>query len=257
MKENNKFLAKLWIPIVLLIIFASIGLVREISEAWTYVLIPVIVLLFFYVIRVRVKNRVKAALQHQTPDKLIETIASPLRGSVRKELQEPFYVYNTALSYVFYGELDKAASVMNTIEWETKEPMFQALNDSIRSQIQYFTNDIHSGLANARRAKALAATSSFPGAKKSAEVYEAYVEVGEIVGWNRNDDLIRSLEQKYQKMPLLPKLIIAWGLMNGYHQRNETKKCEDMLEFCKSSAPHCKGLVKIVGRGTQDEINFN
>lgn len=245
MKRNNKYLLRLWIPIVILLILVGVGSFLITSKDSTYAIIPVVVFICFFIIISRGKTGVKEALQHNTPSKLIDTIVAPLKRTPERQVRESYTAYNTALSYVFYGDYEKAIEIMNTIDWKTKEPMFQALNFNIRSLVNYFNNETHLGLSNARRAKALATTSAFPGAKKSIETYDAYVEVGEVLSRVSNDHTIQSLELKFNKLPLLPKLIIAWGLMNGYKQRNEMNGYNKMLEFCEINAPYCNSLVTI------------
>ncbi|GMK38075.1 hypothetical protein PCCS19_11290 [Paenibacillus sp. CCS19] len=87
------------------------------------------------------------------------------------------------------------------------------------------------------------------------EAFEAYVEVGQILTGLSIEEPIKSLELKFEKQPLLPKLVIAWGLMNGYQQQKELLKSKKMIEFCELNAPHCTLLIKPI-KAIQEEINF-
>ncbi|MGZ7440785.1 hypothetical protein [Paenibacillus sp. TH7-28] len=245
MKPNDKYLIKLWKPAIIIGLLAIYSIFA--SGNFGIILIPVVVAIVFMVLKIRSKNGVAKALQHEDPSRLIDTIVKPLKSSIsQKKTAECLMAYNTAISHVLYGEYKQAEDVMSRVDWASKEPMFQSLDWSIKSLIHLFTGNIHLGLSEARQARALATTSAFPGAQKSIDTYEAYIQVGQILAGICHDEMIHSLEAKQQKLPLIPALLIAWGLINGYHERNELEKYRRMVEFCENNAPHCHPLRRLV-----------
>jgi len=255
-KKNNKLLLKLWVPIIIFILFFVIGFTNNSNIEILYGIVPVIIISISFLIASlklkQSKTKINEALQSQSPAVLIDVIVEPLKFIKKVSLKESSIAYNTALAYTLYGDYDKAREVIERLEWETKEPMVQALYFSMKSLICYFDDEHRDGLSYARKARELGGTSlNFPGARKSNETYEAYIEIGQILNGFGSEQIIRSLERKFNKLPLLPKIIIAWGLMHGYKDKSDFNGYNSMQEFCNVNAPHCKSL-----RVSHEDINF-
>ncbi|WP_017811963.1 hypothetical protein [Paenibacillus shenyangensis] len=242
MKKNNKYLLKLWVPIVLLITFGSMSLLLGMVKDPFILIGPFMLIVVLFIIKFRMGKKLINALQKDTPEPFIRAMIAPAKRISQKDIREASLAYNTALAYVIYGQYEEAVQIMDNINWGTKEPIYQALPHNIRSLIHYFSGEITAGLASARKARALASVSVFPGAKKSMETYDTYVEIGQILSGINIDEHINNIQIKYEKLPLLPKLIASWGLLNGYAQQHDMNKSRIMLEYCQSIAPHCKPL---------------
>lgn len=264
MKANNKLLLRLWIPTILILVLLCVAIFKNVGENLVFAVIPAFVFGGFIIRRNLMKKGlqegIKKALQQSGPDELINVITRPLISSSGKSnLTESYTAYYSALSYVLYGRYPEAAEVMSKIAWASKEPMFQALDLHIKSLINYFTGNVLAGLTDVRKANHLAATSAFPGSKKSKDSYEAYIQVGQLLSGITSDEIIHSLESKFNKMPLLDQLLLAWGLMHGYKHRNQLDEFNRLLTFCRVNAPHCHGLFMLnMEEETEDryEISF-
>lgn len=235
--RNNLLMLKIWILVLFFGAFVVLGIFYNLNPLF-YVIFPLIV--FFISFKLRQTNQnVTKALQNDNPMVLIDILVKPIKSNLQENIEESIIAYNTSFAYVLYREFEKANEIMNAVDWEAKEPMFQALDFNIKSLINFFNAEIHEGLVNARKAKELATTASvFPGAKKSMDAYEAYIEIGQILSGFSNDHNIQSLEKKFLEVPPLLKIIIAWGLVHGYKQRNKLKEFNNMLEYCRKNAPY-------------------
>lgn len=237
---NNTYLLKKWIPAILIIIPLGAVLLLKLDNGDYSVLVVIALSVFLMIyIRRRGANRIETALKQSTSKDLIRSLTEPLKHSKDKQLKAAFTAYNKALSHILYGEYDEANNEVEKENWETQIPMFQALHLNIKALLQYFhTKDYMEGLSLSRKAKALASVPGiYPGSKRSEMGLEAYVEVGQVLAGLDHDELIASLETKFEKLPILLKLIIAEGLYVAYQRKGREDKRESMKRFMVQHAP--------------------
>jgi hypothetical protein len=244
MNKNDKHLFKLWIPVLLIILIIIIAMYFSMKSNNYIFLIGIIFAIF---VRQKLKKgldkNLLKALKQEGPNELIFALVAPLKSTPNKNMKMAFTAYHTALPLVLYGNYSQAEEVMEKVDWTKQEPIYQALKFNINSLINYFNSNNFEGLSFARQAKALATTSSmFLGSNKSQSTYEAYIEIGQILNGLTNETIIKSLNDRFIKLPLIPKLIIAWGLQNAYKQINNMDKFEEMKLFCTKNAPYCNAL---------------
>lgn len=83
MKPNDKYLIKLWIPAIIFGLLAIYSIFA--SGNFGFILIPVVVAIVFMVLKIRSKNGVAKALQHEDPSRLIDTIVKPMKSSISQK----------------------------------------------------------------------------------------------------------------------------------------------------------------------------
>lgn len=247
MNKNNRMLLRLWIPLLAAAI-VLIGFTVESSNTRFLLVIVFLALLVLLVVNLSMRNNLAKALQKESPDDLIHRMTKPLKSGFasNSRMAEAFTAYNTALPLVLYGRHSEATEAMDRVDWVKLEPFYQALNKNIQSLIHYFHGNVAEGLSLAREAKELAAASSlFPGSKRTLLAYEAYIEIGQALNGQADSRLIESLGQKFDKLPFLQKLLISRGLQHAYKQLGDEGEREKMKLFCQKNAPYCPSLQRV------------
>ncbi|MBO8173375.1 MAG: hypothetical protein H0Z33_16025 [Bacillaceae bacterium] len=241
--KNNKYLLKLWIPSLIIIIVAFISLANNTNQNPTVLITVLFVIGLVIYMRFKAKNKINQSLKKESPESLIKTLNGSIKLSMG-DIKAFMTAYHSALSYLLYGQFQQALAEMNKINWEEQEPLFQSFNLNIQSLNHYLnTKDYQEGLRLARKAKASASVSSvYPGQQKSAQTYQAYVDVGLILTNQASEEQIKNVQQVFNKLPVIPKLIIAWGLAVYYKNHNQMDKASEMINFCQQSAPYCRPL---------------
>ncbi|WP_379135733.1 hypothetical protein [Paenibacillus sp. sgz500958] len=240
MNKNNRYLIKLWIPAVVLIVYLAFSIIRDSTNL---IIVP-FVIAFLIILRSRIRNTLGKALQNSGPEPLIRSLTPKPSKFLKPELGVTTNAYNRAFAYLLYGEFEHARAAMKEVDWQSMDPMFQAMDYSMKSLICYFTGDVTNGLTYAHKTKELGSVSTmFPGSKRSSEITDAYIEVGQVLSGYCTTERMNSLELKFQKAAALTKLILGWGLMNGYKQRGDTAGYNRMQQYFRVHAPHCSVLI--------------
>jgi hypothetical protein len=144
-----------------------------------------------------------------------------------------------------YGEFDLAGQAYNMHVWSKGSAAVQAQGEQIRILIDYLhTKNYYAGHQRAIRSQQTSTVSKLlPGAQIGNSALSSQVLIGEILQGNATDEVMTTLQADYRKLPLLGKLIAAWGLAKGHTLRGEIDKAQAYLAFIEKSAPHCKGLL--------------
>lgn len=245
--RNDKYILSLWKKPFFIIFFVvnifSFGLYQSSDNAFSIMFGITFSLITFLILKVYVRDKVAKYFKNNTPDKLIEFFDKQQKRTTI-ENKEAAFAYNKALTYCYYGYFENAIELMSEVDWNSKPPIIQSLEISIDSLICYLKQENYEeGLRLSKIALNLSNVSkAFPGSSKSREVFEMYVEIGEILTGNTKESYIFSLENKFKKLPIFPKIIIAWGIANAYEQIGEKEKADAMLKYCINQAPFCEVL---------------
>lgn len=248
---NHKYLLRIWIPTILIITACLFSLIPGLTTSKISLISLPFAFFFLLLIRSRVRDGISKALQSPDPQKLEKILVDSIASFPDKDSRESFSTYHSALAYVLYGDYEQALEKVKSLDWSSKPPLLQAPYLQIQSLTHYLgQSDVSVGLRLARKAKALASCDpQWPGSKKSEMVYDAYVLIGQVLSGLPNSTVIASLEEYYKKLPIIPRLFVAWGLANAYKQTNQMEKANAMLAICKANAPYCKGINTFVEIG--------
>ena len=77
---------------------------------------------------------------------------------------------------------------------------------------------------------------------QTKEFYDTYIEIGELLTGNVKEDLLQSLEVKFNGTRFFLKLLIAWCLAKTYLSLDDKDKSDKYIAYCIDSAPYCKPL---------------
>lgn len=141
--------------------------------------------------------------------------------------------------------MDKVTQMLNEINWNARIPYIQSLELSINTLMCYIQfEDYKEGLNLSILSKELGSISSiYPGAKKSQDIYEIYIQIGELLSGNMDNIIIDSLEDKFKQSSIFVKPLIAYCLSKVYIKMNMMVKANEKIEYCKQAVPYCKSLI--------------
>lgn len=230
--------------IILAILLAGCSLAGLSSVFMPVALIVIAAIVFVIFLKPKIRNDLQTYFKYPTSERLLAYYDRMF--SIRSvEDNEVWLAYNKALVCSYYGEFEKALEFLKKIKWDNKIPYIQSLEISIRALINYLKpEDYQEGLRLSIVAQNMGQMSSkIPGSEKSKEFYQAYIEIGELLSGNVNEDIIRSLESKFDSSPFYPKVLIAWCLSNIYKKLDLTEKAEMMRNYCISKVPHCLPFI--------------
>jgi hypothetical protein len=191
--------------------------------------------------------RTNQLLQADSPKPLIAYYAKTF-GRRSTPFNIALLAFSKALGYTLYGLFDSARAEVEKIDWEQKPPIWQALKVYLQALWAYLEkHDFQQGTILAKEARRLAeVSSSFPGAKRSLSSYDAIVEIGELLSGNTDPTIVTRLRKRLRRLPILVKVLIAWGLEGFYDRSGDVKQAQEMRDLLTKLAPHCKGLSRNV-----------
>ena len=185
-------------------------------------------------------------MKNESPNLLLEYFDKIFNNNKIKD-GDILLQYNKALILSYYGDFEKAESAMSSVDWEGKEPFIQSLDLLIKALINYLKpGDYEEGLRQAYANQKLASMSKkVPGGTQSIINCEIYIDIGNLLTESSQEDALKSLESKFDKVQYFPKALIAWCLAKVYLKQGLVEKANEKLNFCKEIVPHCKPLLNI------------
>jgi len=241
---NNKYLLKLWLPaaliwLVLLIIFFNSG-----KEDYQTTLLPVIVAVIgFVLLKAFIGNRIKQHFKKPSAESVLNFYDKTFK-SARIPESEFFKAQAKSIALSLYGEFDEGILMVSQFDMTQKAPLYQAAQIIAIVINNYLQKaNLPEALTLAKKAKELAKISKIaPGSKTSEKTYTTYVEIGEILNNNLNNEIIKHLEQGFLNSTFILKIQIAWALGIVYTKTNNLTNKKEMLDFLTKNAPYCKPL---------------
>lgn len=249
MSRNTLYLLGIWSFSVLGIMWLTVPamIVLGPGHPYPYLVLGGFVVLCFAVTRLgpRVADwRLRRRLRSESP----EGITAWMRRSTRFTFvpdKDAILAHTCALACILYADYDAARAALRGVEWEHRVPMIRALKHSLGALLCYLEAARYdTGLEYAREAREMGRISGvFPGSRMSADAFESYVEIGEILCGDSTDEKVVSLEHRQVSLPTLGKLLIAWALAVAYDRRGDHVKAEAARRFIRDVAPHCRAII--------------
>jgi hypothetical protein len=256
-KQNTEFLLKWFVPLLffdglmLALLFALI-LITVLAKIKFFFLCIFILTLYGILLFIVIHKKQDRLLQSETPEPIISSYFYPVGPRfltrfysivipIIVPIWKPAKAYQNALFYTYYGKFEAAQEELDKIEWEKFPPMVQSDKKYIEALFAFLEmNNVKQGLELAQEALRLHEYAGFiPGRKILYSRYTTLIEIGEVLNGNENSEIISSLEKKFNRHPLLNKILIGWVLKTAYLRMGYTQKAEQMRFFIKHSAPHC------------------
>jgi hypothetical protein len=253
MTRNTSYLLRLWWPAGLIAacvaIPIAIGLPIALWQGQTEaaLIVAVAILLpvaLFVGIRWLQNWRVRRLFQSPVPEALI----SFCRRSARMALiadADALVAHNCASVYILYGQFEDARSQLRSVSWERRAPLIAACGQASEALLCYLdTREYERGLTIARAAQELGTVhKAFPGAATSHAALASFVQIGEVLTGHGTRSTIQSLEDHYRHLPLVGKLLVAWGLKQAYGQSGDVNRAQAMDHFIRQLGPNCRALL--------------
>lgn len=246
---NNKYILKHWISvlptIVVLVLLMAFGVFNNPVTIGAVFGGCIFAIIIIFLVRSMGKKSIGKYLKDETPDRLITYYEKTFKRARGLKDKDIWIVYNKSLVYVYFGKHDLALELLSKIEWKNKVPYLQSLEVSIRALISYLTKEYSDGLRLSLVAQQLGEiTINYPGVNKSREFFDTYVQIGELMTGNIAKERIDALEERFDKSPLFPKVLIAWCLSIVYEKMNNDDKVKDINKFLESTVPFCTPFLK-------------
>jgi hypothetical protein len=213
------------------------------GQVWQVLLPIAATAILLTVIRWRVGDRqVRRLLQSDSPEALVTFYQRSIRPGLMPQ-GDALLAQVCAVAYTLYGDFSAAWEALQGIDWDQRPPLIAASGRSVEALLCYFqTGEYEQGLELARSAQEIARVSGwFPGAQKSADSFESFVEIGEVLCGHSTDSTVRSLERKMRVLPTLGRLIVAWGLGIAYRRAGDAR-ANAMCAHIQEVAPYCRAL---------------
>lgn len=153
--------------------------------------------------------------------------------------------YFKSIIYCYYGCFDEASEVIGKINWNSKHSFLQSLEISINALIHYLRDgDYVEGLRLFRIAKTLRGENSgYLLSNADDEFVIICIDIGHLLTEEINLKAVENLEQKFKKVSIFQKILIAWCLSKVYKKMNRDKDSNDYIEYCRNTAPHCRPFL--------------
>lgn len=251
MGKNNLYFLKIWgktliivIPIILSLLY---GISQNANNVKQIILAIIIVGIISYFFRNNTEKSIEKCFQCETSKQLLDYYNNIMKSkSMDIKDRDAMIVYCKSLSCCYYGEFDKVEQMLREITWNDRSPYIQSLETSLKALRCYLeSKNYKDGLRLSIISKDLGVVSDkIPGSKKNKNFYETYVQVGELLSGNIQNDIIESLEIKLDKSPIFIKILISHSLSKVYMQLNRIEKAKEKIDYCKQVAPHCKPLFE-------------
>jgi hypothetical protein len=248
MSPNARYLAILWVVVGAIFAFVASLYARSVVDG-DYVMVAAGVVgvgILVVALGCRARRRLRQLLQCETPVPLVQFYERTM-GSTLIPNGDALLSHSSALAYTLYADYPAARAALARVAWNERPPLVRALRRSVEALLCYFdTQEYARGLDLAESAKELAAIPAlFPGARTAAAAHESYGEIGQVLCGKSTEATVASLERKMASLPLIGRLLVAWGLAIAYSQRGNTAKAEDMLAFVRKYAPHCRAVTSM------------
>lgn len=200
--------------------------------------------------RKRALGRLTRALQESSPDAGIAEVRRALHrmGWTHGGVVPPLVASTCATYYAFYGQFDRARDELDAQRWVGASDAMQALRLYTSGFIHYLSGeDVSIGLAETRKAKELARGSRFkPGARRSREALELYIDIGRVLSEGAATALCDSLAARARsKKNIADRLLALWGAAVAMERAGRAGEAESFYAELRAVAPHCKAFHRL------------
>lgn len=245
MKSNTAILVGVWILILAFAGFFFFGVSHQIVKGdFSGFFAIVFAVAMMFGIRWWTADKVRRLLQADSAATFIAYYRRALLGRVMIPNGEAMYAHSAAVVHLIYGDFPAARACLHSVNWAGRMPLIEGMGLSGEALLCYFdTRDYEKGLEFAQAAQKLAQTAEvLPGAKTSAAAFASYVEIGEILCRRATPETLASLRERSKRLPLMGKILVAWGLAIGYRDAGNPAQFEVMRNYLRLTAPHCRAL---------------
>jgi hypothetical protein len=189
-------------------------------------------------------NCVKA-LQHPTPEKLIEVVAASMNNARALPDADAVGAQSRAIAYALYGRADDATRALAGVDWTSKAPLIQAIGLSAEGLIELLCRrHVKRALELHRMALAMSSiNAALPGAAQSERYHRTCLAVSEVLLNAESPTSLRWLEESEANARFPPlQLLASFGLMIVMHRSGNTERAGRLREFIHKVAPCCAPL---------------
>ena len=251
MSRNTLYLLGMWSFVLFVLLWLTVPAMIVLGPGHPYpsLVLGGFVVLAFAVFRWGTKIgdwKIRRELRSDSPEMIVAWLKRSTRFTFVPD-KDAIVAHGCALVYILYADFDAARATVKAIDWERRAPLIRAMKHSLGALLCYLeAGRYETGLEFARAARDMGRISGvFPGSRMSADAFEAYVEIGEILCGDSTDEKVASLERKQATLPTLGKLPIAWALAVAYDKRGDRAKAEAARQFIRDVAPHCRAITSL------------
>ena len=248
---NQKFLMKLWLPgiVVALIIVASVlgGVTRGDTSPLVFTLEGVILaVVLHFGIKHFQGRRFAKLLRQDSPGKLSEYFARILR---RAPHGRHYAAAQSAVVTALYGDVASADEHLASVDWKGLPPMVRAQETLAQAIIMYSKGEYLPGENLSRLAQSQAEIpKGNPGAKTAELAFLNHINLGMILAGSDTPDSRDVLRTAFEKLPLLGKILAAWGLAVAANRAGDSAGFKRMTDFVAENAPHFRTVLDSIAQ---------
>jgi hypothetical protein len=251
--SNTRYLWKLWLKPLIWIVVAGAFVWRAIAAGavdGSY-LVPVFVLLVvlgtvaFGLQRARgLGKEMRLALTAPTAAPMLDVIDRSFKGA-RVSDADAYLAQSRANALALFGDASGARAALSAVDWQRRAPMIQAAGVAAESLVMLLCDgDATDGLAEARRAQALAELPAAPGAASSDRYFATVVALGQTLTNEPDASTVPALERARatKHLPTLQAMALA-GLAAYAQHRGTPDEAATAQSELAAYAPKLAALL--------------
>lgn len=250
--DNRRFLARLWIPVILVVAFVGALMIGALTSRDVTRTIPAVVGLVVAAVviagsRTLQKRRIARMLLAPDPTHLLRSFAE----SARRVSHGPLLAAaNAATVLALYGRYRDADDALNSVSWRDVPPLIRAQASAARAVIAYAQGSIADGLDYAVLASQEAAVdAAVPGAATAALAFRTYRNLGLALSARATDTTAEELRNAMARLPLVGQILAAWGLAVIARSSGDLDELSRMQLFIEQRAPYCRPILQTTAAG--------
>jgi len=153
----------------------------------------------------------------------------------------------SAVALALYGRTTEAGEALASVSWEGVPPFIGAQRLHALAIVLFAEGQSTSGLEAAESAVSQAAVSpQMPGAQRSSLAFQTHRNLGLVLCGKHSPETAQQLRQAMAKLPLLGKVIAAWGLAVLAKRQGSDALASDLRGFVTSHAPHFSTITRSI-----------
>lgn len=245
--ENRRYLLRLWIPALAGSALVATLVLAGLRSRDVYRILPVLVAVLLAVIvifaaRWRQKRRIILMLRSSDPDRFLRSFAATLRRMPHGPM---LAAANSATVLALYGRHSDAEAALAAVSWTGLPPLIHAQESAARAVIAYARGAVSEGIDQAVVASQRSSIdNAAPGARTSELAYRTYRNLGLALAGRATETTADELRVAFAELPLLGKLLAAWGLAALAKRTGDESRLAELQDFIRANAPHFAPVIE-------------
>lgn len=242
LQSNRRFVLRLWLfagggVAFVVTLMVTVVLTADDFTVWlAAAFLPTLAVLIFG-LRWWGARRFEKALQQPRPTAFLRFVQQGASAAVPHAAQ--MAAGQSALVSVLYGEVEQAERFLDSVTWNAAPAIVEAQASAARALIAYVRGDAREGLGWAGKAREEARVGSgLPGGAATERAFNVYVALGTVLYQEETEETIQDLTDGFERLPLLPRVVAAWGLALVAAQRGDRARFEELRGFIATRTPH-------------------